>query len=192
MAQFNRAVIFSGHMIDQPDRYTPRFPPQNELAVANLLRSQLQAWHGGRETLAVCGAAAGGDILFAESACAIGARVHLLLPFGLEAFVADSVEPAGVAWVERFQRLTKRCTILCQPDVLGPEPNGCNAYQRNNLWILDHARAELPGGPILALLLWDAHGGDGIGGTADFARRCTELAAETVVIHPTTVEVSAR
>jgi hypothetical protein len=76
--------------------------------------------------------------------------------------------------------------------VLGPEPNGCNAYQRNNLWILDHARAELLGGPILALLLCADHGGDGIGGTADFARRCAELAVETVVIHPTTLEVSMR
>jgi len=178
-------------MIDLPGRCTPRFPPQNEPAVANLLRSQLEEWHGGRETLAVCGAAAGGDIVFAESACDLGARVHLLLPFALDAFVAESVAPAGVAWVDRFHRLTKRCTTLQPPDALGPNSD-CDAYQRNNLWILAHARAELPGGPIFALLLWNAQDGDGSGGTSDFARRCAELAVETVIIHPTTLEVSAR
>ena len=189
---FRQAIVFSGHMTDVPGRCTPRFPPGNVSAVADLVRSQLRAWGCGRETLAVCGGAAGGDIIFAESACEIGAEVHLLLPFDVETFIAESVEPSGDEWVRRFHNLRHRCTVLQQADVHGSQPGICHPFERNNRWILEHAGTELSGGPIFALLLWDTQDGDGNGGTADFARRCAELAVETVIIHPATLQISRR
>lgn len=170
----------------------PRFPRGNVPAVAELFRSQLRAWGGGQETLAVCSGAAGGDIVFAESACEIGASVDLLLPFDVETFVAKSVEPSGDDWVRRFHNLRLHCTVLQQADVLGTPPEKVHCFERNNIWVLEHACTELSGGPIFALLLWDTQGGDGNGGTADFAHRCAELAVETVIIHPTTLQISKR
>lgn len=191
-AFFRQAIVFSGHMIDVPGRCTPRFPRENVHAVADLFRSQLRAWGGGRETLAVCSGAAGGDIVFAESACEIGASVHLLLPFDVETFVAESVEPFGDEWVRRFHDLRNHCTVLQQGDLPGSQPERSHPFERNNRWVLEHARAGRPGGPIFALLLWDTLGGDGNGGTADFAHKCAELAVETVIIRPTTLQISKR
>ena len=179
-------------MTDVPGRCTPRFPQENISAVAGLVRSQLRAWGCGRDTLAVCGGAAGGDIIFAESACEIGAEVHLLLPFDVETFAEMSVAPSGGDWVSRFQMLRDGCTIFQQAGVPGSRPDDGRAFERNNLRILEHARAALSGGLIFALLLWDAESGDGDGGTADFARRCAEFSIETVIIHPTTLRVSTR
>src|SRR5207244_10874615 len=36
-------VVFSGHMLDAPDRRTPRFPPSKENEVKELLEKQLAA-----------------------------------------------------------------------------------------------------------------------------------------------------
>src|SRR5262249_44197188 len=140
MAQFNRAVIFSGHMIDPPGRDKPRFPVECVQPVAASIRDQLMRWGTDARTLAVCGGAAGSDILFAEGCLARVAHVRLLLPFSLEKFGRETFERTAPEWWWRFEALLPRCEVLCQPDVLGPVPYGETAYERNNLWILENVR----------------------------------------------------
>jgi len=185
MAQFNRAVIFSGHMIDPPGRDKPRFPVECVPAVAASIGRQLARWGADGQTLALCGGAPGSDILFAEACLARGAHLRLLLPFSIEKFGRETFEGTPLAWLRRFEALLPRCEVLCQPDVLGPLLPGATAYERNNLWILDHARSQLPQDSISALLVWDLQGtGDGPGGAADFAARAANLLREIVIINP--------
>ena len=46
--------------------------------------------------------AAGGDIVLAEAILARGGELHVVLPIGVEAFVAQSVTPYDPAWYPRF------------------------------------------------------------------------------------------
>ena len=49
--------------------------------------------------------AAGADILIAERLLAKGGELHVTLPFAEEDFIAQSVRPAGEAWLSRYRRV---------------------------------------------------------------------------------------
>ena len=72
----NIVVLFSGHMIDAPDRKTPRFPPDKEPVAATAIADALAKIGAAKGDLAICGGACGGDLLFAEAALARGMRVE--------------------------------------------------------------------------------------------------------------------
>ena len=142
MAQFNRAVIFSGHMIDPPGRIPRRFPVECVPAVSEAIQRQLAEWGTGPQTLAICGGAPGSDTLFAEACLGRGVHVRLLLPFSVENFEAEIFKGTSAQWRHRFEALLPRCEVLCQPKCLGPLPPGVTAFERNNRWILDRARCR--------------------------------------------------
>jgi hypothetical protein len=173
-------------MIDPPGREERRFPAECMPAVSQSIERQLAGWDAGPRTLAICGGAPGSDMLFAESCLRRGVQVRLLLPFSIENFEREAFQGASAEWRPRFEALLPRCEVLCQPDCFGPLPPGVSAYERNNLWILDHASSEFPPESILALLVWDQQEtGDGPGGAADFAARAAAARRQIVVINPT-------
>ena len=102
-------LVFAGHMIDRPDRATPRFPAALEASVAQALRERLAGLH---EPVVYTSAAYGADLLFIEAALAIDAEVTIVMPFDRDDFVASSVAPGGAAWVERFDRALARATRI--------------------------------------------------------------------------------
>src|SRR2546422_95875 len=57
-----QVFLFSGHMIDAPDRKEPRFPADKERIAATAIATQLDELKAGPEDLAFCGGACGGDI----------------------------------------------------------------------------------------------------------------------------------
>ncbi len=57
-------------------------------------------------------AAAGADILIAEALLARDAELHLILPGGVAAFAAVSVDPFGDAWRQRFDAVIARATTV--------------------------------------------------------------------------------
>lgn len=75
-----RVFLFSGHMIDASDRANPRFPADKEVIAANAIARELQRLDAGPRDLAICSAACGGDLLFAEAALARGARLESTSP----------------------------------------------------------------------------------------------------------------
>jgi tetratricopeptide (TPR) repeat protein len=158
--------LFSGHMIDAPDRPTPRFPADKELVAAQAIADQLEKLGAGPEDLAMCGGACGGDLLFAEACLERGLRLEVRLPFAEPEFLQASVAFAGDGWVERFHKVREhpQTRFLLMPEQLGPLPKGSNAFARNNLWQLYTA---LSWGPerVRFLCLWNRRGGDGPGGT---------------------------
>ena len=191
--RFDKVVVASGHMIDEPGRPKERFPPRKEGIVRERLEAQLQAWDVGEGDLAICGGARGADMLFAELCAERRAEVWLMLPLADGPFLEESVRLPGSDWENRHLALRERPNVKLfrMSDRLGAPPKDTSVFARNNLWMLNTARVESdgPDGPaarLHALLVWDRQPtGDGPGGTSDFARRVRELGGRLAVVDPT-------
>ncbi|RXH58273.1 hypothetical protein GRAN_1583 [Granulicella sibirica] len=170
---WDHAILFTGHMIDAPDRKHPRFPASCEgrarEAMAKTLR-ELKRVHTVR-TVGIAGGASGGDLLFHEECASLGIETLLRLTLPQEKFIETSVAPAGEAWVKRFHALVERLG-KSNVEVLGDslelpawmgERMDYDVWQRTNLWLMQEAIARAPARSLLAL--WDGEAGDGPGGT---------------------------
>jgi hypothetical protein len=182
-----KVAICSGHMIDAPDRATPRFPEAKAEAVGVKIAKQLANWQIGAGDLALCGGACGADILFAEECLRRRARVRLLLAQPADDFVRNSVRHAGEDWVRRFDALRETARVEILPQQRDNTPNDISIYARTNLWIIDTARFEAAApSKIYALLVWDEKPtGDGPGGTSDFQEKICHLGGQVEIINPT-------
>ena len=187
--RFSKVVVFSGHMTDMPGRPEPRFPEAKAAAVGERVGRQLDAWGVGQGALAICGGARGGDLLFAEAAHARGAEVWLFLPLPECEFLEASVRHPEADWEGRYYALTggDRVKVFSQAERLKSPPKGVSVYERNNLWMVNTARAEADDPRRLyAVLVWDERpAGDGPGGTSDFAARVRRVGGRLApVINP--------
>jgi tetratricopeptide (TPR) repeat protein len=164
-----QVLLFSGHMLDAPGRDPPRLPADKEAAAAEHIAQALDAAGAGAGDLALCQAAAGGDLLFLEACQARGVRCQVLLPFAEPQFIEQSVLPAqnGERWRERYFALKTHLADLprIMPAELGPLPKDVNPYERCNLWLLYTALAWGVE-KVRFCCLWNGGGGDGPGGTA--------------------------
>jgi len=163
-----KLVVFSGHMLDAPDRRTPRFPPSKENEVKELLEKQLAAMNAG---IGFASAASGSDILFLEAMVARGGAIHLVLPWPAEEFVKTSVEISGdSAWVDRFHKLIDQAASI---RVLGElyMPGSATGFEYCNLAMCGLARlfARSLDLEITPLAVWDGFAG-APGGTGSFVR----------------------
>ena len=164
-----QVILFSGHIMDAPDRPQPRFPVQMEAAASREIAQALDALGAGDGDLALCQAAAGGDLLFLEACRQRGVRCRVLLPFEEPEFIEQSILTAthGEKWRERYFALKAQLADAprIMPRELGPRPKDVNAYERCNLWLLSTA---LGWGveKVRFVCLWNGGGGDGPGGTA--------------------------
>ena len=164
-----QVLLFSGHMMDAPGRDPPRFPPAMEAAAAAALAQALDAAGAGAGDLALCQAAAGGDLLFLEACLARGVRCQVLLPFAEPQFIEQSIlrSQHGENWRNRYfavkAQLPEPPRIM--PAELGPPPKGVDPYERCNLWLLYTALAWGVD-KVRFFCLWNGGGGDGPGGTA--------------------------
>ena len=159
----NTVVLFSGHMIDAPDRKTPRFPPDKEAVASDAIVDALSKIGVGRGDLAICGGACGGDLLFAEACLAQEMRVEIYIPFDEPTFLAGSVDFAGDNWHQRYLAVKAKATLHVAPDELGALSEGENAYERDNQWMLERA-ARFGDRKLAFVCLWNGEGGDGPGG----------------------------
>lgn len=179
-----KVVGCSGHMTDRPDRPVPRFPAGIENDVRAAMAARLDAWEIGPEDLAVTGAARGADILFAELCLDRCADVRLLLAMPEEQFVERSVRLPGTAWEARYRSLIERCEVWYRSD----EPalaQPSDAFDAVNRWILDTCHAEASPDRFYIMLVWDEVPiGDGVGGTADFARAAERYDACITIVNP--------
>ena len=163
-----QVILFSGHMIDAPDRPKPRFPIDKEEVAARKIAESLDALGAGAGDLALCQAAAGGDQLFLEACQEHGVRCQILLPLPEPEFIERSILPSaqGETWVERYFKLKGRLEdpIRVMPDELGPLPTGVNPFERCNLWLL-YTTLAWGVEKVRFVCLWNGGGGDGPGGT---------------------------
>jgi len=164
-----QVLLFSGHMMDAPDRKTPRFPADKEPAAAQAIEGALERSGAGQEDLAFCQAAAGGDLLFLEACQKRGVRCRVLLPFDEPEFIEKSIvtSAGGDKWCDRFYAIKAKLLepIRIMPDELGPAPANVDPFERCNLWLMCSALA-CGIDKLRFVALWDGGGGDGRGGTA--------------------------
>lgn len=186
-------ILFTGHMIDKPDRKIPRFPPAKETAVRQkimtaLLEEKDKATAGLK---GIAGGACGGDILFHELCAELGIKTELYLALPPDIFRTTSVAFAGNNWVDRFHKLFKKLKshVLSDTEKMPKwlqKKNGYNVWMRNNLWELNSTLVN--GGMNMSMIaLWDGKGGDGPGGTEHMVKEARNRNANVIVIDINTV-----
>lgn len=165
-----QVLLFSGHMVDTPDRSTPRFPPGKEGVAAQKIAAALDALGASPEDVAFTQGACGGDLLFSEACLRRDVKLHWLQPHREADFIRKSVLRGGEQWLQRYHAARDRLAgpIRAAPDELGDLAPGSApgaAYTRCNLWLLSTA---LEFGPdrLRFICLWDGAEDNGSGGTA--------------------------
>ncbi|HKO96446.1 MAG TPA: TRAFs-binding domain-containing protein [Pyrinomonadaceae bacterium] len=176
-----RVAVFTGHMIDAGDRQTPRFPPQLEPAVRNEIRRRLK-----RQDVEIgfASAASGSDILFLETLIEMGGAAHIVLPYGHEQFIKDSVEVVpGSGWRERFERVLAQATdvIIASEQKLEKDST---SYEYANLLLIGLAsiKAHQLETEMVQQAVWDRKEGDGPDGTAGVIQHWRNMGLEVEVI----------
>ena len=159
-------ILFSGHMVDKPDRENPRFPDSKSGLVSGAILSKLNDLGATETDLAICSAACGGDLLFAELCLARGMAMHLYLAMDEPEFLERSVNFAGEEWKNRYFRVKDhpKSTLFILTEELGPGEANANPFARNNMRMLYNALA-LGTDKIRFIALWDGQKADGTGGT---------------------------
>ncbi|MBD0325479.1 MAG: DUF4071 domain-containing protein [Pyrinomonadaceae bacterium] len=177
-----KVAVFSGHMIDRPDRARPRFPSQLEAAVRDAIRKRLVKHGAG---FGYASAACGSDIIFLESLLELGGKAYVVLPYGEEQFKKDSVEITNNhEWVERFQTVLERAAdVLLASDQ--PMEESALSFEYTNLLLhgLASIRAERFETELVPMAVWDGKAGDGLGGTASVVERWEKLGYKIELIN---------
>jgi hypothetical protein len=184
------SLLFTGHMIDLPNRAEPRFPAPLEDAARMRIAKAIAPYaprsagqSEGAETSAVLGFASGargGDLLFHEECRRRGIHTVVVLPFKPDKFIETSVRmESGFrevltaswrrfwsgrrSWESRFWTVWSQTSADRRHDI-GLDPENNDAYDICNTRLLDMARQY---GRIHLIALWDGKGSGGKGGTAD-------------------------
>ncbi|HET9270939.1 MAG TPA: tetratricopeptide repeat-containing protein [Vicinamibacterales bacterium] len=172
----DRVILFTGHMVDAPDRdpAKARFPrtPEAEATARGLIEDALKKeLQEGENVFGIAGGACGSDILFHEVCEAMGVPTKLYLALPVRQFQVASVQRGGPDWVDRYQKLCERLPahVLqdteALPDWLA-DKRGYDIWQRNNEWMLFHALATNARRLTLIALYNPDRDADGPGGTA--------------------------
>lgn len=174
------AVLFSGHMVDAPNRAKPRFPPDRVPQVRQEI-SEVIRLIDDPDLPAYSGLACGGDLLFAEEWLKTDRPLRAFLPRPVKEFLDESVRFAGNEWVMSFHR------VITDPmvNVVGPDDGMLrleDPHTANNLRMLDSANRH--GGTIHGVFLWDGSGGDGPGGTQQLASELLEVGGSVTILDP--------
>jgi len=173
-------IVFAGHLIDRPDRSTPRFPADSEPAVRQAIQSRLKKIAPG---FGYASAGCGSDILFFEALLERGAEAHVVLPYDKQQFIQDSVAFANSDWVNRFERVLERATTVTTASSERIE-EGSMSFEYANLLLFGLAdiRTRQLETDLIPLAVWDQKPGDGPGGTASAVEHWKHLGLNVQVI----------
>lgn len=162
-----QVFLFSGHMIDAPNRPIPRFPAEKEVSAAQHIAITLKNLGAGPQDWALTQGACGGDLLFTEACQQLGVKVQWLQPFDEPDFIQKSVVCHSEAWRSRYLAASTKLAfeIRSASHALGPIPDDGDPYERCNLWLLYTALAHGIQ-KVQFICLWNGGGSDGPGGTA--------------------------
>jgi hypothetical protein len=176
-------LVFTGHMIDAPDRDEPRFPPQMADKVRDRIRSVIETL---RPAAAYGSAACGADILCLETVQELGGELHIVLPFPADQFRSESVEFCKQGdWGERFQRL-----LDCASEVMviseKPPPSSASTFEYANLVMtgLARLRSQVLDTDLHGLAVWDGSIAGDVGGTSSVVDMWRRYGVTTEQVNP--------
>ncbi|MBN2323265.1 MAG: DUF4071 domain-containing protein [Spirochaetes bacterium] len=157
-------IAFTGHMIDRPERKSPRFPPGLEQPVREEIEKRIETLDAG---IGYSSCACGSDIIFLETMQERKAETNIVLPFELDDFYHTSVTFAGEEWKNRLD------DVLVKSSSVSFATEG--KYSGDDL-LFDYTNRILMGKAILTaellqtdpvlLCVWDKKKGSKQGGTA--------------------------
>jgi len=186
-----RVVLFTGHMLDTPDRPKDkaRFPatPEAEAAARRMIEEALreEMKQEGGVSFGLAGGACGSDILFHEACQELGIPTWLFLALPEDKFQVESVNRGGPRWVERYRRLCERVPVRVLSDTKElprwlADKKDYDLWQRNNLWMMFNALAEDARNHTLIALYNRERDADGPGGTAHLVQISSSWGFKTV------------
>ena len=175
-------LVFAGHLIDQPDRPTPRFPGEFESAVAMEIQRKIDTLKPG---FGFASAACGSDILFLEAMLDAGAEVSVVLPYNEADFVRDSVDVIPKSnWRVRFERVLTRSARVITASTQRIEIGGISYEFCSQLLLgLAAIRCRQLDSTLIPLAVWDEKPGDGPGGTASVIENWRRLGYKPEIIN---------
>lgn len=174
-------TLFAGHMIDRPDRPSPRFPSELEPLVAKEIRNKISKLKPG---FGFSSAACGSDILFIEAMLDIDAKVSVALPYEKEQFIRDSVDfVPGSDWRARFESVLARVARVIMVSTQRLEIGGVSYDFCNDMLIgLAAIHARQLDTPLVPFAVWDGTPGDGPGGAASAVQNWQNLGYEPELV----------
>ena len=172
-------LVFSGHMIDAPNRQHPRFPASQEDVAAARIRQAIEeiaaaAAEGQERIVGLAGVPDGGDLLFHEACHQLGVETLVLLPVPELVYRATAMTRQASRWADRYHAALRNASAVLTlahtdtlPGWLQARPD-YSTWQRDNQWILRHAwaTATICNGSRCSRY-GTARPGDGPGGAAD-------------------------
>ena len=176
-------IVFTGHMIDEPERSEPRFPADQEAEARALIKAELEKIlqdNHEYEYEGLASAAPGGDILFHEVCKELNIATKICLPMPSKIYAAEIFKDNELnGWRSRFLAMKDNHEILVLSDSPGLpnwlQSSGKNEWERGNQWVMKIAEASDAAKRTL-VALWDEQGqGSRRGGTAHMV----QLAQET-------------
>jgi hypothetical protein len=185
------SLLFTGHMIDKPDRSEPRFPSALEEAARTRIAHAIIPYapakiESGESALGFASCARGGDILFHEQCRAHGVDTMILLPFPPGVFVTTSVEGVPLSdWETRFWAIWST-TPESHREVMDLRVSD-EAYGACNARLLELARQH---GNVHLIALWDGKAGDSPGGTADLVVRVSAM-SQSDIFSPESLQIGS-
>lgn len=155
-------LVFTGHMIDRPDRAAARFPASLEPAVRAAIRERLASL---APAAAYGSAACGADLLCLEAVRELGGETHVVLPFPVADFRRESVEFAGGAWGERLEAaLSGATSVTVASDHFASGSTATYEYANLLLTGMGRLRAKALGSRLEALAVLDRGAAGAAGG----------------------------
>jgi class 3 adenylate cyclase len=161
-------AMYTGHMIDLPDRPVPRFPASLESWVRDAAHEQVRRL---RPVASYGSAACGVDLIYLEALRDAGVETHVVLPFSLAEFRQTSVEGVPGDWGARFDRAMAAAASVSV--VSEHRARGSDApYEYANLMLTGRARlrAQALDTDVVGLAIWDGQETGGAGGAASLVR----------------------
>lgn len=186
----NQVVVFSGHMIDDPQQKIPRFPAAREAIVKQALKQQLQPLQSG-PLLGYASAACGGDILFLESILELGGSVTIVLPCQRSDFARLSVEVAGKTWVNRYHRVLQNATRVIEISKFPITWSDIGFEYANRVLLgLASIEAQRLGATLSGLALWDNKVMPNRGGTSAMIADWQAMPIAFNTLHPASLQMT--
>lgn len=183
-----RVAVFTGHMVDLPDRAIPRFPPELERIVRSAIAKQLAEMN---IAVGFSSAACGSDILFIEEmikrknrgAGAGETEINVVIPCAIDAFRRVSVDIVKGEWGVRLERALRNVDNILEASPLQKHAEAIDFDYANHIQDgLGQLRAKAFDTEMTPLVVWDGKEGDGVGGTASMVKLWRKRGLEPSII----------
>jgi class 3 adenylate cyclase len=187
--QIPPVLMYTGHMIDQDTRMTPRFPVELEAPMALAIQQQLTAL---RPVAAYGSAACGSDILCLEAMRRVGGETHVVLPFPAPEFHRVSVDFAPGNWGQRFEQVLKAAdSVTVTSDHRARGSSASFEYANLVLTGMARLRAQALQTELQGLAVWDGKPSTSGAGSAALVRIWQSQNVKLQQIHLPALHVNA-